>query len=512
MTDQVPESSRRVRYIVTNPAGQTVFDIPYPISKIRDSQGAEVSPVAVYIGGLKTVAYDWSVSDRTIELDVAAPQGAVVTIDGARPIMRGNGYPPRGTLDTALLNSDMNATVEILQEMRRDTARSVRLNPQDPDTITPVFPPYQNGRAIIFQNNSFGIGPNADEIASAQGYAIVADEKATAALAAANNSLASSQEAAADAQQVAEILEGLTLGPSSPKVQIFTSGVAGATELVVTVTPYPTQEEVAEILIYGSGGNYQLSPDTYAWNAALHKFTFSPAIPAGTTKVVIRWWTSLNAGTPGDKSVNWLTKIVDQAINTIAGWGADGVSRLYSLVTSLSGASSDEQIPSAKAVYDHVRSLTGRYLQAPAQTISGAPSVVTISSPGTDYAIGPQIAITPVKASSVIRLSGHYSISATAEEFLYWTIYRDGAAIVEGDAAGSRQTVSGWLTTNDQNRPESFSFTFLDAPGDTNEHVYEVRFGCWSAATLYINRQYTDTNNSGYARAASWLIAEEVGQ
>lgn len=354
MSEQVLENDRRVRYVVTNPAGQSVFDVDFPIEVLKDRDGNIVSVLAVYVDGDSVSNYTINYATGTVTLGAAAPLNSIVTIEGLRPARRIYGYPLRGGFSSSLLNSDMNALIEMVQELRRDVGRAMILSKADGDVST-VLPPYSEGRAIIFDDGGFAIGPDADEIAQAEGYAEIAQNASIMAEADRVATAASAAEAAADAQYIESIVGTLTLGPAQPKAQVFTSGFTpgSSTSLTISVTPIPTQEEVFDVYFYVSGATQVPAPDRYTYNSTTGVITFQDVIPSGTTKIVVKWWTSLNAGSPGDKSINWLTKMIDQAANKIAAFGADGVSILRSLITTVSGASTHEEIPSAKAVYDY---------------------------------------------------------------------------------------------------------------------------------------------------------------
>lgn len=163
MTDQVPENDRRVRYLVTAPGGQAVFQIDFPLD--------DVDYIVVYKNGVAVSPADYTVdlTALTATLDTPAAENDVITIEGERPLRRINGYPLRGGLRSSLLNSDINAIFQSLQELRRDRNRSTTLNPAEPDNTQAGLPLYDPGRVLQWHasERKFANGPNGADIANA---------------------------------------------------------------------------------------------------------------------------------------------------------------------------------------------------------------------------------------------------------------------------------------------------------------------------------------------------------
>ncbi|PZQ48897.1 MAG: hypothetical protein DI551_00775 [Micavibrio aeruginosavorus] len=384
MTDQVPENNRRSRYVVTNPAGQTVFDIGFPVSKVYDQNGLEVSPVAVYVDSQRTQYFSWDVVNQVVALDAPAPKDAIVVIEGDRLVKRSKGYSPRSVLQSALINADMNAAVQVSQELRRDLSRALVLNKSDLDTIDPQLPANAAGRTLMMTGTGFAIGPAVETIVNAEAVLQQTGDYAASAGGSAYVANQAYQATLAIQTSLESLLENLDLGISSANDQVFVppAFTAGTTtELVLTGGSYPANEQGLTIFFYGTIGNgVSPAPDTYSYDAGLHKIALAAPIPAGTTKVVVKWWNYLIQGVPGDHSVNWMSTIIDAPPLSIAGWDAAGKSVQYQLVTAISGAPTDAEIPTAKAVADHVAAaapagpFTAMY-ESPLQTITSGGSL-----------------------------------------------------------------------------------------------------------------------------------------
>lgn len=151
MTDQVSINDRRARYVVTNPAGQNVFDIDFPLSGVTSIQ--------VFKSGVLMDAADYTVDLEalTVTLDVAAVQGVIVTLEGLRDLRRINGFPLRGGLESSRINDDMNAVYQSLQEMRRDVDRTIIFNKAEADGVSNQLPVFSANKALVVNPAGDGI-------------------------------------------------------------------------------------------------------------------------------------------------------------------------------------------------------------------------------------------------------------------------------------------------------------------------------------------------------------------
>jgi hypothetical protein len=126
---------------------------------------------------------------------------------------------------------------------------------------------------------------------------------------------------------------------------------------------------------------------------------------------------------------------------------------------------------------------------------------------------GLSVSITPSATSSKVLVfytivgQGVYGSSQA-----YLRLLRDSTAIGSGAAAGSRITVSSFL-------PESYSgLTIgqaanlnLDSPASTSALTYKIQIASSaSGATVYVNRNATDTDSAFFGRSSSSIVALEV--
>jgi hypothetical protein len=126
---------------------------------------------------------------------------------------------------------------------------------------------------------------------------------------------------------------------------------------------------------------------------------------------------------------------------------------------------------------------------------------------------GLSVSITPVSTSSKILViytivgQGVYGSSQA-----YLRLLRDSTAIGSGASAGSRITVSSFL-------PESYSALTigqaanlnLDSPATTSALTYKIQIASSaSGATVYVNRNGTDSDTAFFGRSSSSIVALEV--
>ena len=122
--------------------------------------------------------------------------------------------------------------------------------------------------------------------------------------------------------------------------------------------------------------------------------------------------------------------------------------------------------------------------------------------------------ITPTATSSKILIMTTASFSGTKEyEFggkIIRTVGGSDAEVLIGDAASSRPRTFMAKRTNEAQDFANFNMTILDSPSTTSEITYKVMGATESSATLYLNRGFNDTDNSGEWRAASSIVCMEV--
>lgn len=140
MVDDVVLNDRRVAY--TASAGQTVFDIDFPISVAGD--------VIVYQNGSVVDPADYTVdlTALTVTLDTGATLNDSIVIEGDTDPARASSFPRGGDLSSAILNTDFRKVFYILQEQVRNAARRLSLNPAEGAGVSAQLPLLEAGKLI----------------------------------------------------------------------------------------------------------------------------------------------------------------------------------------------------------------------------------------------------------------------------------------------------------------------------------------------------------------------------
>lgn len=145
----INESTGRIQYTATS--GQTVFVYDFVIF-------TEADLVVIQEGTTLTYLTDYTITGvgngtgGTITLLVGATVGDTVTIYRDTTISRSSQYNPDGRLDAAPLERDFDKITTILQELKRDSDRTVKLAADDPlDGLT--LPTDRENKFLSFDSN-----------------------------------------------------------------------------------------------------------------------------------------------------------------------------------------------------------------------------------------------------------------------------------------------------------------------------------------------------------------------
>ena len=133
---------------------------------------------------------------------------------------------------------------------------------------------------------------------------------------------------------------------------------------------------------------------------------------------------------------------------------------------------------------------------------------------------GLSVAITPTSSSSKILVSYHVNVSQEggAHTGSGAALFKDSSILTAatGTASDNRTRVTNvpvHYNDDDANAGSGvLSFTYLDSPGDTNSHTYDVRIynASGSGFYTYVNRGRNDTSVHYCTRGASTITAMEV--
>jgi hypothetical protein len=171
MTDPVvPVDDRRDRYVVTNPAGQTEFFYTFDL-RLGDGV-VPADEIAVYVDDVE-VAFTIDAVLKKITLDVGAAEDAIVVLEGKTKSLRQNGYPLRGGLPSSQMNNEVNQLFYLIQELTRNSVRSMQLPKSAADNVSTLLPTLVADRALLVNSSATGfiMGPTAAEITNAQANA-----------------------------------------------------------------------------------------------------------------------------------------------------------------------------------------------------------------------------------------------------------------------------------------------------------------------------------------------------
>ena len=122
---------------------------------------------------------------------------------------------------------------------------------------------------------------------------------------------------------------------------------------------------------------------------------------------------------------------------------------------------------------------------------------------------GLSVAITPSSTGSKIWVQGTVSIGQNGYGGI--RIVRDSTAI--GVPTESISTRAGCTVGSQQSGAYEctpYPFNWIDAPSSTSSLTYKIQWHNSSSATVYVNRQHTDSDDPDNTRAVSTLIVCEL--
>ena len=153
----------------------------------------------------------------------------------------------------------------------------------------------------------------------------------------------------------------------------------------------------------------------------------------------------------------------------------------------------------------------------PARTAIG-----TVSIPGSNQWTDSPITctITPKSTSNKILVSGFLTGEGNAVDHLFfWRVNRSisggSATAIEGATGTSRNEVFGpfleGAASDNASTLTSCAFSnYLDSPATVSPVTYTFQMVYNGAATFYVNRTVTDSDNYSYERGLSYITCMEV--
>lgn len=153
-TPVLPLDDRRDRYVVTNPAGQSLFTYTFPVDVDIDNNVG----IAVYVNDVLVAASGYTVNTiaSSVTLNTPAAQNAIVVLQGATIAQRIVDYPLRGGLPSARLNEEMERIFYLVQELLRDRGRSFVLAPSAGDNVSATLPTPEAGKVLVGNSTATG--------------------------------------------------------------------------------------------------------------------------------------------------------------------------------------------------------------------------------------------------------------------------------------------------------------------------------------------------------------------
>tara|TARA_R100000278_G_scaffold32930_1_gene29908 strand:+ start:794 stop:1411 length:618 start_codon:yes stop_codon:yes gene_type:complete len=124
------------------------------------------------------------------------------------------------------------------------------------------------------------------------------------------------------------------------------------------------------------------------------------------------------------------------------------------------------------------------------------------------------LSITPSNASNKILIVVNCFVGCAAANRINATIYKAGSVLTGaiGDADGSKNRTTFQSHLASVARGNMVGGTYEDTAGGTSAITYSIRLshGSSSAATVYLNRTSTESDNDDYSRSISTITLMEV--
>ena len=203
--------------------------------------------------------------------------------------------------------------------------------------------------------------------------------------------------------------------------------------------------------------------------------------------------------------------ITPSIISSVANTQVTGTIIASQIATVNANTITSGSIPLAQIPQLSVAKLpTGSVLQVVQSTLTSQ-----VSSTATSYTnIGLSASITPSSTSSKILVICQVPTSTGGNAGSFLQIFRNGTAVAQGDANGSRQrTFSQSMYSSAVNSGVQISMNYLDSPASSSSVTYDIRAANLEDSTAwYINRSANNFNGSyGYTSISTLVLMEIKG-
>lgn len=144
-------------------------------------------------------------------------------------------------------------------------------------------------------------------------------------------------------------------------------------------------------------------------------------------------------------------------------------------------------------------------------TVNSVTKTDTFTTSSTSFVdvTGLSLTITPQSNTSKFLLVAQISAGANADKV--WFKFDGGSTASDvGDAAGSRVRVGLEITSALAGMASSGVMLYLDSPATASAITYKVQMASYGGGAQYVNRSFTDTDTTSFARSVSTLTALEI--
>jgi len=404
-----------------------------------------------------------------------------------------------------------NTVVMQVQQIRAKVERAMKYTEAAGVTDTTIETPV-DGKALIFDGTGGRLipGPDAADIAGAQGYAAEAMSSKNAAESARDAAISAAAgikwRPSVKATTTAALPScsysngsggvGATLTATANGALAAQDGVTliAGDRLLVKDQAAQLQNGVYTVAQVGTGGTPFIltrATDADTW---LELVAQAVIIEEGTTLADQAYICTVNqGGTLGTTSVTWAT------FNPPL---ADG---------SVSYAKCDAGVKASLDKADtSVQTANGQILQVLSTTKTDTFSHST--SAFTDVT-GLSQAITPGDNTNKVLVMATVSVGAdtSVDNACFIKLLRDGTEIGSGASDGAnRVECMASATPFNTNAIQTVTLSFLDSPASASSVTYKVQIAASNSGDVYVNRSHNDTNATSIARCSSTITVMEV--
>jgi hypothetical protein len=448
----------------------------------------------------------------SITFPAAVPSTTKFRVSGRRLHERQVAVTRGGAIDSTMLEKELSKQGAILQELRRDLGRTVRFPPGFDGQ--PFLPVMTAGKSIIVNPDADGltIGPNADEIAAAQGYAegaLASKEVAVLAQGYAEEWAQKAEDAPVSvpaggdgstdfsALHWAKKAEGYAaVALNNWSVKEF---AGDGVETVFDLEVNPGIAANVQVSIYG----IQQRLDAYVLDGTTIVFNEPPPGDGEEINIEMRFGSAVvvDVGTPTDASVTTpklaSSVYVDQP-------GAEAGAENTKLMTALRTAQAIVAQVNAALIYSllpvgSVVQRASNFYTAYVSTTSVIPwdNTVPQSTEGTEY-----LSATIIPKSATNRLRVRAIVNGTPPGGGGTTV----VAALFKDAETSARAAGACY--NIANAPIQFPLEYEFIPGSVAPLTMRVRIGPGGASTIYINGAASGRIFGGVQNIS--LVIEEI--